>query len=245
MSSALPAASTCVHVCLCSVKEIMWRWWEPLKEQTMVSSVLKKSVYMTCVCSQKGCQGCCVRICWNKTVKTFVRFCFRPSVWGECRSLGRVNVCICVCLQGEWREGCSGLPAGSGHEDDRRAGGTEKHQPGSKSHGKTHTLNYNNDSYRAALSHFLSFEFFHVFPNFFSSLFFRTCHGRCGASPSWTCRPVWSCNPPWTLRSEPSRVSRMSWTRSKPTTSPQNGKNTLQQQLKSSFFYWFHWKHPG
>lgn len=102
-----------------------------------------------------------------------------------------------------------------------------------------HTLNCSNGSYRAALSHCLSLEFFHCFSftNLFSSLFFRTCHGRCGASPSWTCRPVWSCSRPWTLRSEPSRASRMSWTRSKPTTSPQNGKNALQQQLKSSCFY--------
>lgn len=43
-------------------------------------------------------------------------------------------------LQGERREGCSWIPAGAGHQDDRRAGGTEEHQPGSQSHGEIATL---------------------------------------------------------------------------------------------------------
>lgn len=75
------------------------------------------------------------------------------------------------------------------------------------------------DISRAVASPFLSAEPL----SFCFCLRFRTCRGKCGVWPSWTCLHGWSCSRPWTLRSGQSRASRTSWTKSRPTTFPQNG----------------------
>lgn len=64
---------------------------------------------------------------------------------------------------------------------------------------------------------------------FWSHLLFfpRTCPGRWGALQSWTCLQGWSCSLLWMLKSEPSRLFRMSWTKSKLPVSLQSGKTEL------------------
>lgn len=86
---------------------------------------------------------------------------------------------------------------------------------------------------RAAVSPFLSGDSL----SFCFCLRFRTCRGKCGVWPSWTCLRAWSCSRPWTLRSGQSRASRTSWTKSRPTTFPQNGMTAelFKKQLKTTF----------
>lgn len=55
----------------------------------------------------------------------------------------------------------------------------------------------------------------------------RTCPGRCDALQSWICLRGWSCSLLLMLKSEPNRLFKMSWTKSKLPVSLQSGKTEL------------------
>lgn len=65
--------------------------------------------------------------------------------------------------------------------------------------------------------------------SFYSLFWFfpRTCPGRCGALQSWICLQGWSSSLLWMLKSEPNRLFKMSWTKSKLPVSLQSGKTEL------------------
>lgn len=55
----------------------------------------------------------------------------------------------------------------------------------------------------------------------------RTCPGRCDALQSWICLRGWSCSLLLMLKSEPNRLFKMSWIKSKLPVSLQSGKTEL------------------
>lgn len=55
----------------------------------------------------------------------------------------------------------------------------------------------------------------------------RTCPGRCDALQSWICLQGWSSSLLLMLKSEPNRLFKMSWTKSKLPVSLQSGKTEL------------------
>lgn len=60
-----------------------------------------------------------------------------------------------------------------------------------------------------------------------SWFFPRTCPGRCDALQSWICLQGWSSSLLLMLKSEPNRLFKMSWTKSKLPVSLQSGKTEL------------------